>query len=183
MLVRKKPLSVLLKTFEKLGQLQDAGNVTTLASYLSALDESRLLCGLQKYASDDARKYNSVPKLMVFNTALFSAQSGTTFNKAFTTPKLWGRWVESAVGAYLLNQADEYDYKLYYWREREDEVDFIIEYNKQCIAIEVKSGRRTTNEGLGVFRDRFHPKQSFVVGSGRVPIEEFLRWDIGNLLE
>ena len=166
-----------------LGQLQDAGNVTTLASYLSTLDESRLLCGLQKYASDDARKYNSVPKLMVYNTALFSAQSGTTFNKAFTTPKLWGRWVESTVGAYLLNQADEYDYKLYYWREREDEVDFIIEYNKQCIAIEVKSGRRTTNEGLGVFRDRFHPKQSFVVGSGGVLIEEFLRWDIGNLLE
>ena len=166
-----------------LGQLQDAGNVTTLASYLSTLDESRLLCGLQKYASDNARKYNSVPKLMVYNTALFSAQSGTTFNKAFTTPKLWGRWVESAVGAYLLNQADEYDYKSYYWREREDEVDFIIEYNKQCIAIEVKSGRRTTNEGLGVFCDRFHPKQSFVVGSGGVPIEEFLRWDIGNLLE
>ena len=166
-----------------LGQLQDAGNVTTLASYLSTLDESRLLCGLQKYASDNARKYNSVPKLMVYNTALFSAQSGTTFNKAFTTPKLWGRWVESTVGAYLLNQADEYDYKLYYWREREDEVDFIIEYNKQCIAIEVKSGRRTTNEGLGVFRDRFHPKQSFVVGSGGVLIEEFLRWDIGNLLE
>ena len=166
-----------------LGQLQDAGNVTTLASYLSTLDESRLLCGLQKYASDDARNYNSVPKLMVYNTALFSAQSGTTFNKAFTTPKLWVRWVESTVGAYLLNQADEYDYKLYYWREREDEVDFIIEYNKQCIAIEVKSGRRTTKEGLGVFRDRFHPKQSFVVGSGGVPIEEFLRWDIGNLLE
>jgi len=166
-----------------LGQLQDAGNVTTLAGYLSTLDESRLICGLQKYASDDARKYNSVPKLMVYNTALFSAQSGTTFNKAFTTPKLWGRWVESAVGAYLLNQEDEYDYKLYYWREREDEVDFIIEYNKQCIAIEVKSGRRTTNEGLFVFRDRFNPKQSFVVGSGGVPIEEFLRWDIGNLLE
>lgn len=37
--------------------------------------------------------------------------------------------------------------------------------------------------GLGVFRDRFHPKQSFVVGSGGVPIEEFLSWDIGNLLE
>lgn len=166
-----------------LGQLQDAGNVTTLASYLSTLDESRLLCGLQKYAYDNARKYNSVPKFIVFNTALLSAQSGTTFNKAFTTPKLWGRWVESAVGAYLLNQADEYDYKLYYWREREDEVDFIIEYNKQSIAIEVKSGRRTTNEGLGVFRDRFHPKQFFVVGSGGVPIEEFLRWDIGNLLE
>lgn len=165
------------------GQLQDAGNVTTLAGYLTTLDESRLLCGLQKYASDNARKYNSVPKLMVYNTALFSVQSGLIFNMAFTTPKLWGRWVESAVGAHLLNQADEYDYKLYYWREREDEVDFIIDYNRQCIAIEVKSGRRTRNEGLGIFRDRFRPVRSFVVGSGGVPLEEFLTWDIGNLLE
>lgn len=165
------------------GQLQDAGNVTTLAGYLTTLDESRLLCGLQKYASDNARKYNSVPKLMVYNTALFSVQSGLTFNMAFTTPKLWGRWVESAVGAHLLNQADEYDYKLYYWREREDEVDFIIDYNRQSIAIEVKSGRRTSNEGLGIFRDRFRPVRSFVVGSGGVPLEEFLTWDIGNLLE
>ena len=173
----------LLSLTKVLGQLQDAGNVTTLASYLTTLDESRLLCGLNKYASDKARKYNSVPKLMVYNTALFSVQSGMTFNKAYTTPKLWGRWVESAVGAYLLNQVDEYDYKLYYWREREDEVDFIIEYNKRCIAIEVKSGRRTSNEGLSVFRDKFHPIQSFVVGSGGIPLDEFLSWNIGRLLD
>ena len=165
-----------------LGQLQDAGNVTTLASYLTTLDESRLLCGLNKYASDNARKYNSVPKLMVYNTALFSVQSGMSFSKAYTTPKSWGRWVESAVGAHLLNQADEYDYKLYYWREREDEVDFIIEYDKKCIAIEVKSGRRTTNNGLALFRERFHPVHSFVVGSGGIPIDEFLTCDIGRLL-
>ena len=165
------------------GQLQDAGNVTTLAGYLTTLDESRLLCGLMKYASDNARKYNSVPKLMVYNTALFFFFFGVNFKKAFTTPKLWGRWVESAVGAYLLNQADEYDYKLYYWRERDDEVDFIIDYNRQCIAIEVKSGRRINNEGLGVFRDKFHPIQSFIVGSGGIPLEEFLTWNIGDLLE
>ena len=166
-----------------LGQLQDAGNVTTLAGYLTTLDESRLLCGLQKYASDNARKYNSVPKLMVYNTALFSVQSGMTFNKAFTTPNLWGRWVESAVGAHLLNQADEYDYKLYFWREKDDEVDFVIEFDKQLIAIEVKSGRRTSNNGLPLFGRQFHPVHSFVVGSGGIPIEEFLIGDIGRLLE
>ena len=166
-----------------LGQLQDAGNVTTLAGYLTTLNESRLLCGLQKYASDNARKYNSVPKLMVYNTALFSVQSGMTFNNAYTTPKLWGRWVESAVGAHLLNQADEYDYKLYYWRVKDDEVDFIIEFDKRCIAIEVKSGRRTSNNGLALFSEQFHPIQSFVVGSGGIPIEEFLSWDMGRLLE
>ena len=166
-----------------LGQLQDAGNVTTLAGYLNTLEEGRLLCGLQKYAQDEARKYNSVPKLMVYNTALLTAQTSTTFHKTFTMPALWGRWVESAVGAYLLNQADEYDYKLYYWRENNDEVDFVIEYSGQHIAIEVKSGRRGANEGLKTFTKKFHPQQSFVVGTDGVPIEEFLTWNLGNMLE
>ena len=164
-----------------LGQLQDAGNVTTLANYLTTLAESQLLCGLQKYANDNARKYNSVPKLMVYNTSLFSALSGTTFEKAFTTPRLWGRWVESAVGAHLLNLADELDGKVYYWREQNDEVDFVIEHNRQCVAIEVKSGRRTMNEGLSKFSAKFHPKYSFVVGSGGIPVEEFLSSDLSSL--
>lgn len=165
-----------------LGQLQDVGNVTTLANYLNTLGEARLLCGLQKYACDEARKYNSVPKLMVYNTALLTAQTNTTFHKTFTTPNLWGRWVESAVGAHLLNQADEYDYKLYYWRENNDEVDFVVESGEQQIAIEVKSGRRSTNNGLKVFSDKFHPQQSFVVGTDGIPVEEFLTWNMENLL-
>ncbi len=166
-----------------LGQLQDAGNTTTLANYLTTLTESQLLCGLQKYANANARRYNSVPKMMVYNTSLLSALSGMTLEKVFTTPKLWGRWVESAIGAHILGLAEELDYKVYYWREKDDEVDFILEYNSQCVAIEVKSGKRTTNEGLSIFSDKFHPKHSFVVGSGGVPIEEFLTWDLGALFE
>ncbi len=166
-----------------LGQLQDAGNVTTLAGYLDTLDESRLLCGLQKYANDNARKYNSVPKFMVFNNALLSALSGMTFEKVFTDPKVWGRWVESAVGSHILNMADEQDYKVYYWRERDNEVDFVLQSNRQCVAIEVKSGRRTTNEGLSVFAKQFSPNRSFVVGSGGIPLEEFLSWDLSALFD
>lgn len=164
-----------------LGQLQDAGNVTTLANYLTTLDESQLLCGLQKYANDNARKYNSVPKLYVYNTSLLSALSGVTFERVYTAPKEWGRWVESAVGAHILNQAEEQDYKVYYWRVRDKEVDFVIESNRQCIAIEVKSGRRTTNAGLPEFVKRFNPTHSLVVGSGGVPVEEFLQWNLGEL--
>lgn len=164
------------------GQLQDAGNVTTLANYLNTLDESRLLCGLQKYAKDEARKYNSVPKLMVYNNALLSAQMNTTFENTLTTPNVWGRWVESAVGSYLLNKADEYDYKLYYWREKDNEVDFIIEQGGRSIAIEVKSGRRSNNEGMGIFREKFHPQHSFIVGTDGIPVEEFLSLNLSNLL-
>jgi len=164
-----------------LGQLQDVGNVTTLANYLTTLDETRLLCGLHKYASDTARRYNSVPKLMVYNTALLSAQSGVPFEKVFTTPAEWGRWVESSVGACLLNQADEAGYNIYYWRERNDEVDFIVENNKKCIAIEVKSGHRTDNGGLRKFDEQFKPIRSFIVGNGGMPIEEFLSCKVDGL--
>jgi predicted AAA+ superfamily ATPase len=166
-----------------LGQLQDAGNVTTLAGYLNTLDESRLLCGLHKYASDNARKYNSVPKMMVYNTALLSVQSNMSFTSAFTTPRAWGRWVESAVGAHLLNEADEYDYKLYYWRERDDEVDYVIDFGGKLVAIEVKSGHRMGNQGLGIFKVKFHPAHAFVVVSGGVPVEDFLNWDMGRLMD
>ena len=164
-----------------LGQLQDIGNVSTLANYLTTLNESQLLCGLQKYAHDHARRYNSVPKMFAYNTALLSALSGITFEKVYTNPKEWGRWVESAVGAHILNGAEEADYKVYYWRDRNAEVDFILENNHQCVAIEVKSGRRTTNKGLQEFNKRFNPQNSFVVGSGGVPVKEFLQWDLGEL--
>lgn len=166
-----------------LGQLQDAGNVTTLANYLGILSEAQLLCGLQKYAFDNARKYNSIPKMMVFNTALLSALSGSSYQKTYTEPKLWGRWVESAVGAHLLSAADEFDYELYYWRQRDEEVDFIVGSGRQCVAIEVKSGRRSTNSGLSVFADSFHPVHSFVVGTDGVPLDEFLSWNLQNLFD
>ncbi len=166
-----------------LGQLQDAGNVTTLANYLTTLDESRLLCGMQKYANDDARKYNSVPKFAVYNNALLSALTTTSFEKAYTTSDLWGRWVESAVGTHVLNMADLYDFKVYYWRQNSDEVDFILLSDEKCVAIEVKSGRRTTNNGLPLFTGKFHPIQSFVVGSGGIPLEDFLSWDLISLFD
>ena len=164
-----------------LGQLQDAGNVTTLATYLTTLGEAQLLSGLQKYANDNARRYNSIPKLCVYNTALLSALSGVTFEKAYTTPTEWGRWVESAVGAHILNYAEEQDYKVYYWREGNKEVDFVVVSNGKSVAIEVKSGHRTMNAGLPEFVKRFDPKHSLVVGSGGVPVKEFLQWNLGEL--
>lgn len=161
-----------------LGQLQDAGNVTTLSNYLTILDECNLLTGLQKFARDKARKYNSVPKFQVYNSALLSSLNGKSYEQAFTDSKLWGRWVETAIGSYLINHADEIGYKLYYWREASDEVDYILELRGETIAIEVKSGRRTTNKGLGIFRERFNPRYAIVVGSGGIPVEEFLQIDL-----
>ncbi len=138
---------------------------------------------MQKYANDDARKYNSVPKFAVYNNDLLSALTTTSFEKAYTTPDLWGSWVESAVGTHVLNMADLYDFKVYYWRQNSDEVDFILLSDEKYVAIEMKSGRRTNNNGLPLFTEKFHPIHSFVVGSGGMPIDEFLSWDLISLFD
>ncbi|OFO56031.1 AAA family ATPase [Porphyromonas sp. HMSC077F02] len=177
----------ILSLTKLMGQLQDAGNVTTLASYLEILNQCALLTGLQKFANDDARKRASIPKYQVYNNALMTAYKGRSFINDRTDPMLWGRWVESAVGTHLLGIAEEEDYQVYYWRDtaknRQDmEVDFIIVNDGEVTAIEVKSGRRGMNSGLPAFVEAFHPKKSFVVGSGGVSLEDFLKSDIANLL-
>ncbi|MDY6370672.1 MAG: hypothetical protein SPL12_00030 [Bacteroidales bacterium] len=69
---------------------------------MEVLGESKLLTGLQKYSVGISRKYKSIPKLQVYNNALLTVMNdGMTFEKAYTNPQLWGRWVESAVGCHL----------------------------------------------------------------------------------
>lgn len=172
----------LLSLTKMVGQLQDAGNVTTIADYIDLLSQCALLCGLQKYANDDSRKYNSIPKFQVFNNALLTTYKGRTFIQDRQDPEAWGRWVESAVGAYLVSMAEELDYKVYYWRERNDEVDFIVVSDDVTLAIEVKSGRRKMNSGLPKFSKAFHPTRSFVVGTGGIPLDTFLSCNPEDLL-
>lgn len=180
----------ILSLTKLMGQLQDAGNVTTLASYLKILDECALITALYKYANDEARKRSSIPKYQVYNNALLTAYKGRGYSVDRTDTKVWGRWVESAVGTHLLNMADELDYDVYYWREpsrsktdADMEVDFIISCGGELTAIEVKSGRRGMNSGLPAFASAFHPKRSLVVGTGGVSLEVFLGCDLRKLLE
>ena len=171
----------LLSLTKALGQLQDAGNVTTLSSYLEILNQCNLLAGLQKYANDKARRYQSIPKYQVYNNALLTAFKGTSYEKDRIDPQIWGRWIESAVGAYLLGGAEDGGYSVYYWRERSDEVDFIIVRQGEVMALEVKSGRRGMNSGIPKFNDLFHPKHSLVIGTDGIPFEEFFRMRIEDL--
>lgn len=162
-------------------QLQDAGNLTTLAGYLELLDQAGLLGGLQKYAQDKARKYNSIPKFQVHNSALRNVYDDYTPDVAMVNPEIWGRFVESSVGAYLVSQAPIYGYYVYYWRDASNEVDFVLRRNTRVVAIEVKSGRRQKNQGLVLFNEQFKPWRSIVVGGDGFTVEEFLSMPLDNL--
>ena len=158
-----------------IGQLQDAGNTTTLANYLKLLSDSGLLDGLEKYAGDVIRKRGSSPKFQVFNNALITSQSADTYEKTIANPMLWGWLVESSVGAYLINCSISERYHLYYWRESNYEVDFVLEKGDKVIGLEVKSGMKTANAGMGVFAEKFHPEKVLLVGTGGIPYDEFLK--------
>lgn len=172
-----------LSLTKMLGQLQDAGNVTTLANYLGILEQCQLVCGLQKYANDEARKYNSSPKYQVFNNALLTANQRGKFETIRSDSELWGRWVESAIGAHLLNTAEEQDYQVFYWRERNDEVDFIVVTDEGSVAFEVKSGRRKLNSGMKEFEKIFKPLHSYIIGTSGISFEDFLKTNVMAWIE
>lgn len=158
-----------------LGQMTDAGNTTTITGYLNLLGQAGLVTGIYKYANDEARKRASVPKHQVFNNALKTVYASKTFEEAIKDRKYWGRIYESAVGAHILSHAYEGDYKVWYWRDYDNnEVDYILEKKSKLIAVEVKSNDDRTNSGLSKFKEIFHPILSFVVGEGGMSVETFL---------
>ncbi|MCC6931204.1 MAG: ATP-binding protein [Gemmatimonadaceae bacterium] len=158
-----------------LGQLQEAGNTTTLAHYLDLLQGAGLVCGLQKYAGDAARSRGSSPKLQVFNTALMTTVTGLSFDEARADREFMGRLTESAVGAHLINAAAARDCEVFYWRERSREVDFVVTAGRRVVAVEVKSGRsREMPAGLAAFREAFGIRRTLLVGGDGIDVGEFL---------
>ena len=158
-----------------LGQLQDSGNTTTLSHYLQLLSDSGLLGGIEKFAGDVVRIRSSSPKFQVFNNALFTVQDIYSFQSAKMKPEYWGRLVESAIGSHLLNNSYSERFNLYYWRENNNEVDFVLEKDRKLISIEVKSGNRSANKGMSQFSQKFSPKRNLLIGTGGISVEEFLK--------
>ncbi|MEJ2055210.1 MAG: AAA family ATPase, partial [Calditrichaceae bacterium] len=110
-----------------IGQLQDAGNTTTLAHYLDLLGNAGFIAGVPKYAGEQFRRRASSPKLQVLNTALMTVSSDKSFKEMRTDPVYRGRLFESAVGAHLINLSRQFSYKIYYWLHRNREVDFVLQ--------------------------------------------------------
>jgi predicted AAA+ superfamily ATPase len=171
-------------TYEKmLGQLQDAGNTTTVAHYLDLLDGSGLVTGLQKYSPEAVRRRRSSPKFVVHNTGLVTASDPRTFEQARADSAWWGRLVEAAVGAHLTAiVAGDASTRLHYWRDRvggiDLEVDYVLVTRSGVTGIEVKSGTPGSMEGLAAFANAHPGAGTLVVGAGGMGLEEFFesRW-------
>jgi predicted AAA+ superfamily ATPase len=165
----------ILSYTKMLGQLQDAGNTTTLSHYLKLLGAAGLIGGIEKYSSSSLRIRAGSPKLQVYNNALLSSQSQKNFTNIKNTPEEWRRVIESTVGAYLANESLRGSFNLYYWRDRNDEVDFVIERDGKIIGVEAKSTLLRNKRGLSAFQKKFNPIKMVCIDNRTMPWQEFIR--------
>lgn len=156
-----------------LGQLAEAGNTTTLSHYLDLLGTAFLISGLEQFSLKAVKSRASSPKLILWNNALINAPSLQDFKTTRQDASFWGRLVENAVGATLLNTLQDLSWKIGYWREGHDEVDFVVQHGKRLWAIEVKSGRYGKLSGMGAFLKRFPKASCVTIGGPEVTLEAF----------
>ncbi len=169
--------SQILSFTKMLGQLQDAGNTVTISHYLNLLDIAGLLTGIPKFYSEKFREKASTPKWQVKNSAFIGALSEMTFNQAQKDLVQWGRIVESAIGAHLVNKSKEGNYKIYYWRHRNEEVDFVLQKGMKLIAIEIKTGKSRLTKGMNTFKNKYNPYKILLVGNDGISWQYFLEME------
>ena len=168
-----------------LARLPEAGNTTTLAHYLRLLQGAGLAAGLPKYTGPGEgkdRQRASSPKLLALSTALITARADQDFDLARTDPDLWGRVVETAVGAHCVHAAAGTDISVYYWAGQNREVDFVLARGKELAALEVETDRRKqTASGLELFCRLYPVQRRHVIGPSGLSLEAFFRTPLVDL--
>jgi hypothetical protein len=154
-----------------------------LAHYQNLLNQVWFISGLQKFSGSKISVKSSSPKWLTYNTALLSVYSGENFSVTKSLPDTWGRRIEQAIGAHLLNQSRLLNFNLFYWRDGNNEVDFIIRKDKKVIAIEVKSGKAKFHVGLEAFKKKYKPFKTILISNDSLPWAEFLKLEIDELFK
>ena len=129
------------------GQLQGKGALTTLQHYLRLLSDAYLVSSVEKYHTSPFRSKKSSPKLLIHDNGLIRAFRRPVSDTL--TPEERGRYFENAVGARFL----EAGWNIFYWKERELEVDFVVlSPEGKKMAVEVKTSETTLKELAGLLK-------------------------------
>ncbi|OGI18505.1 MAG: hypothetical protein A3B68_07100 [Candidatus Melainabacteria bacterium RIFCSPHIGHO2_02_FULL_34_12] len=168
-----------------LGTLQDAGNTTTIASYLQLLSKAFLLALLERWSGTKIKQKGSTPKIIVLDNGIISSMSGSDFKSTIKDKTTWGRFLENAVGSKLYSLAMNSGGELFYWKERDYEVDYILKLGNKIYAIEVKSGiSKKLPAALSIFKKRYGTASLITISNSKtqksepvsnINIEDFFR--------
>lgn len=168
-----------------LGTLQDAGNTTTIASYLRLLFNAFLVSPLEKWSGSRIKRRGSTPKILALDNALTSSMMGGTFQATRQNPSLWGRLIENIVGARLYWLIEDLGGELYYWRLRQQEIDFVIRLGNRIMAVEVKSNIPDKKPAVfSAFCRKYKEAEPWIISkSGEKTIEGVKNIQISSFLE
>lgn len=169
-----------------LGQLSDAGNTVTIAHYFNLLAAAYLMAPLQRWSGNRIRQRGSIPKIILRDNSLITALAPGVAKRGQIDPAWRGRLVENAVGAALVAMAEREGGEVFYWRDRQDEVDFVFRHGSKIIGIEVKSGQDSgLPDGMASFKRRYAGANMMIVGGKKrsgdfrwVALEDFFSEDI-----
>ena len=142
-----------------LGQLQDKGNTDLIKTYTALYEKAFLFKSLEKFSNKPLKIKSSSPKFLSLCPC---------FSMLYGRKDLTSRIFESTVGAQLARLPG----RLYYWRERNREVDFIFDFKKTIYAIEVKFGKGKEISGIEFFLNKF--KKAVPVFIDQSNYEKFL---------
>lgn len=163
-----------------LGLLNDAGNTTTLVNYLDLLDEAGVLSGLSKYRTSPMQKRSS-PKMQVFANGMATA-CGARWRRGMESEDR-GRCYESLVGAHLRSSVLGTLISLHWWRDGNDEVDYVLSRGEDVLAIEATTSATHSYRGLDAFKKLNPGAKTMLVGGDGFPIDEFLERTPHELFE
>ncbi len=87
--------------------------------------------------------------------------------------EFYGRLAKNAVGAHLIRAGLE----VFYWRHRDEEIDFIARRGKNVLAIEVGISQKKETNVLERAARKCGIAKTLLVGPGKTSLDEFLRSD------
>ena len=144
-----------------------------------------LLKPLERFSGSRIRQKVSSPKLILLNNALVNASVQRKFNDVRENPSLWGRLVENAVGASLVNNNAGKGVEVFYWRERDHEIDFVLRRGEKVLGIEVKTAGHENPKGMESFLKKFPGAKVITVAvrGGDMVVEEFISMSVDEILQ
>ncbi|MFN0118850.1 MAG: ATP-binding protein [Elusimicrobiota bacterium] len=148
-----------------LGQLHDKGNTDLVKHYLELYEGAYLFKKLEKYSSKTLITKGSSPKIIPLCPAFYTLATGP---EALNDPEKKGHVFEAIVGADLLRIPGG---NVFYWREGNNEVDYVFKIREKIFGIEVKSARKRQIKGLQLFSQRFKNIRTCIIN-----MENYLRF-------
>ena len=139
-----------------LGLLQDKGNVELVKYYLKIYEGAFLVKTLEKFSAKKIKTKASSPKIIPMAPCFYYLNIQDKYSDAER-----GRIFEALVGSQLIKTGED----VYYWREKNDEVDFVLKKGKKIWAIEVKSGSKKSSKGLMAFKNQFKETKIIYIDS------------------